>query len=82
MAKKLKKPSLHRTFSGKKLRITVATGHAVVNRGGIFTARAIKKEAVSQLKRVRGEGYHARMVYSPTFGYLVYSNKPWYKIPW
>ena len=78
----MKKPSLHRTFNGKKLRITVATGHAVINREGTFTARAIKREAVMQLKRLRREGYHARMVYSNTFGYLVYSNKPWYKIPW
>lgn len=75
MVKKLKKPSLHRTFSGKKLRITVATGHG-------FTERYSKNEAVRQLKRLRKEGYHARMVYSPTFGYLVYSNKPWYRIPW
>ena len=80
--KKLKRPSLHRTFGDKKLRITVATGHAVINREGIFTERAIKKEAVNQLKRLRKEGYQARMVYSKTFGYLVYSNKPWYRIPW
>lgn len=76
------RPSLHRTFSGKKLRITVATGHAVINREGIFTERAIKREAVSQLERLRREGYHARMVYSKTFGYLVYSSKPWHKVPW
>lgn len=72
---KKKRPSLHRTFSGKRLRITVATGH-------VYTVKGMKKEAVSQLKRLRREGYDARMVYSETFGYLVYSNKPWYKIPW
>lgn len=80
--RRLKRPGLHRTFSGKRLRLTVATGHAVINKEGVFTPRAIKREAVIQLKRLRREGYQARMVYSTTFGYLVYSNKPWHKIPW
>jgi hypothetical protein len=74
----MKKPSVHRIFGDKRLRLTVITGHGseLLGHGGT------KREAVSQIIRLRKEGYNARMVYSHTFGYLVYSNKPWHRIPW
>lgn len=74
---KIKKPSLTRIFNGKKLHLTRVTGYGL--RKPFPTTKQL---AVRDVKELRKQGYTVRLVHSKTHGYLVYSDKPMWRIPW
>jgi len=65
------KPKITRTFNGIQYRLTRVTGNITP-----------KREARKAIKDLRDQGYKARATKSRAFGYLIWSTKPWHKIPW
>lgn len=66
---------LHRTFDGKRYRLHRITGSSIT----AGEHRGHKRAVTSIVLRLRKEGYHARVTYSKSFGYKVWTDKPLFK---